>query len=286
MASMVAKASNDSAVIERIKEAGLLGIELDASMFTLACANMIFRGDGKANMFWDDCLSPREIETERRIAELKPNVALLNPPFSKKVKGKHELAFVKRALDLLQPNGTGIVIVPISALIDDGPTTVLAKKEILDQHTLRAVMSMPPQLFPGIGTVTATAVFEAHKPHHRAVNKPGEPERLIPRTETWFGYWRDDGFALKKNKRVERRPGLWAETKSRWLDAFFNQRVVPGQSCKVPVSQFDEWIAEAYLEPDYSQLTQADYEVDVKRYMLFNLMLEAQAGLDGGDDNC
>jgi type I restriction enzyme M protein len=109
MAEMVTRAKNDSALIERVKEQCLIGIELDPHMFTLACANMIFRGDGKANMFWDDCLSPREPDTIKRIAELKPNVALLNPPFSKKAKGKHELTFVKRALDYLQPNGTAVV---------------------------------------------------------------------------------------------------------------------------------------------------------------------------------
>jgi hypothetical protein len=94
-----------------------------------------------------------------------------------------------------------------------------------------------------------------------------------------------DGFALKKGKRLERTPGLWREVKTRWLDAFFNQRVKPGQSCKIAVSYRDEWVAEAYLEPDYSQLKMEDYEVDVKRYMLFNLMLEAQAGLDDGEDD-
>ena len=284
MASMVAKAGGDSAIEDRIKGEGLVGIELDPHMFTLACANMIFRGDGKANMFWDDCLRLREAETAKRLAALKPNVALLNPPFSKKAKDKHELAFVKRALDLLQPNGIGIVIVPISALIDDSASTIVAKKAILDQHTLKAVMSMPPQLFPGVGTVTAAAVFEAHKAHRRVVPQADGTVAEVPKSETWFGYWRDDGFALRKNKRMERRAGLWNETRTKWLDAYFNQRVAPGMSCKVAVGHTDEWVAEAYLEPDYSRITQADYEREVKRYVLFNLMLEAHLGLDEAED--
>jgi predicted RNA methylase len=179
MASMVAKARGDSTVVDRVKEEGLVGIELDPHMFTLACANMIFRGDGKANMFWDDCLRPRDPETAKRLAALKPNVALLNPPFSKKAKGKHELAFVKRALDLLQPNGVGVVVVPMSALIDESAATVVAKKEILDRHTLKAVMSLPPQLFPGVGMVTAAAVFEAHKAHHRMMPQAGSVAQIL-----------------------------------------------------------------------------------------------------------
>src|SRR5262249_39273117 len=42
MAAMIAKAGNDSRIIEQIKEKRLIGIELDPHMFTLACANMIF----------------------------------------------------------------------------------------------------------------------------------------------------------------------------------------------------------------------------------------------------
>jgi type I restriction enzyme M protein len=215
---------------------------------------------------------------------LKPNVGLLNPPFSKKAKGKSELAFVKRSLDLLQPNGTAFSLVPVSALIEDSAEMVQARKDILSQHTLRAVMSMPPQLFPGIGTVAAIAVLQAHVPHHRTVKNAEGVETIVPRTETWFGYWRDDGFTLRKGKRVERKPGTWKEIKTTWLDAYFNQRVAAGRSCKVAVTSTDEWIAEAYLDTDYSVLTKEDYERDVKRYMLFNVMLETNLGLDDGSD--
>jgi type I restriction enzyme M protein len=71
---------------------------------------------------------------------------------------------------------------PINALIDDGPATVLAKKELLESHTLTAVMSMPPQLFPGVGTVAAIAVLEAHRPHHRA----GKPRMEALDTQVGF----------------------------------------------------------------------------------------------------
>lgn len=300
MAHMIQKAGNDSSVIKRVKDKGLIGIELDQHMFTLACANMIFRGDGKANMFWDDCLNPREAETMKRIDQMKPNVAMLNPPYSKKAKGKHEMAFVKRAVDLLQKGGLGIAIIPVGALIDDGKDTIQIKREILEKHTLKAVMSMPPQLFPGVGTVTAIVVFEAHKPHCRYEDRPlldektkaprndenGKPimERVaIPKAETWFGYWRDDGFMMSKNKRAERKPGLWSEIKAEWLDAYVNQRVVAGKSCKQAVSHQDEWVAEAYMETDYSSLTQSEFEREVKKFALFNLMLDIQGAIDDED---
>jgi hypothetical protein len=109
-------------------------------------------------------------------------------------------------------------------------------------------------------------------------------ESPVPRVETWFGYWRDDGFVLKKGKRVERRPGVWEEIKTSWLDGYFNQRVIPGRSCKVAVTSTDEWVAEAYLDADYTSLTKEDYERDVKRYMLFNLMLDTHLGFDEAVD--
>ncbi|MEG1160325.1 MAG: N-6 DNA methylase, partial [Acidaminococcaceae bacterium] len=284
MAYMIDKASNDSALIKRIKKEGLVGIELDQHMYTLACANMIFRGDGKANMFWDDCLTPKEPNTELKIAKIRPNVAMLNPPYSKKAKGKHELAFVKKALDMLQVGGVGIAIIPVGALIDDRTECATIKKELLSAHTLTAVMSMPPQLFPGVGTVTAIAVFEAHKPHCRTISKKieardekgeiivknGRPlfvdsQVEVPRIETWFGYWRDDGFMLNKGKRVERSLGAWNEIKQEWLSMFRRRSEIKGKSCLQEVTYRDEWLAEAYMETDYSLLTQEHFEKEVRK---------------------
>jgi type I restriction enzyme M protein len=43
------------------------------------------------------------------------------------------------------------------------------------------------------------------------------------------------------------------------------------------VTAEDEWLCEAYLETDYSTITQADFERDVMRFALYNLMLEIQS---------
>lgn len=274
MGHMVINASGDSSIAKRIKSSGIIGIETNQQMFTLACANMIFRGDGKANIFLDDCLQPREPDTLAKIKRLKPNVAMLNPPYSKKGEGKDELRFVKRALDLLQPNGIGIAIVPVPCLIGDRKKNQQTKKELLESHTLKAVMSMPPQLFANIGAVTAIVVFEAHKPHYRTKNKP--------RAKTWFAYWHDDGFDLNKKKRVERNPGIWASIKKGWLNAYFNQRIIPGKSCKHNVTHLDEWCAEAYMKTNYSTLSKADFEKEIKKFALYNLMQEARGHITTG----
>lgn len=301
MSNMIDKANGDSKIVRRIKNEGLVGMELDPNMFTLACGNMIFRGDGKANMFLDDCLAPREEATMKKLASLKPNVALLNPPYSKKDKDKHELAFILRALELLQKGGICIAIIPVGCLIDESKNVATLKERLLEKHTLKAVMSMPPQLFPGVGTVTAIVVFEAHKPHYRYEHKKqltpegkvifdsnGNPivdQMAIPKADSWFGYWRDDGFVLNKGKRNERAPGVWSDTKHKWLDAYRNQRECPGFSCKKAVTHLDEWIAEAYLVTDYSTLTKNDFERDLKRFALYNLMLDSQEADSEGNEN-
>lgn len=295
MAHMVNAAAGNSKTIKRVKEKGLIGVELAPHMFTLACANMILRGDGKANMFMDDSLKPSSPDILDRLETLKPNVAFLNPPYSKKDKSKDELRFVLRSLDLLDKSGgIGIAIIPVGRLIDDGPGTIQVKKEILERHTLTHVMSMPPQLFPKVGTVTAIAVFKAHQSHWRTTKvqlhdddgnlmfdskgKPILKSAEIPRERTWFGYWRDDGFMMKKNCRVERSPGLWEQIKNKWLSDYWNIVEKPGYSCNRSVTHLDEWVAEAYLETDYSQLEQVDFEKEVKKFLLYKVMVDIHSG--------
>ncbi len=290
MAHMIGDAANNSKKIKRIKENGLVGIEQAPHMFTLACANMILRGDGKANMFMEDSLNPKSSTIMERLAELKPNVGFLNPPYSKKSKGKNELQFVLRSLDLLSSGGIGIAIIPVGKLIDDSAKTSQIKKEILDRHTLTHVMSMPPQLFPKVGTVTAIAVFKAHQPHWRVTavaqkdgkgnlikNEKGKQQYIeiqVPREKTWFGYWRDDGFMMKKNSRVERSPGLWEKIKAKWLDDYWGANEAQGNCVNHAVTHTDEWVAEAYLETDYSTLHKDDFEREVKKYLLYKLMVD------------
>lgn len=262
MANMISKAGANNQTIRRVKEDALVGIELDDHMFTLACANMIFRGDGKANLFHDDCLHPRERSTEARVSERRPNVAMLNPPYDKKVATKLELAFVKRALDFLEPNGKCIAIIPISCIIEDNKAEIELKRQLLEKHTLEAVMSMPDQLFPNIGVITSIVVFTAHKPHNS-------------RKATWFGYWKEDGFRLKKGRRVERSVGAWAAFKKKWLDAYFNQTIEDGFSCKKQVNAQMEWCAEAYMETDYSRVGESDFQSAVMDYGIHLLRTHA-----------
>jgi hypothetical protein len=50
-----------------------------------------------------------------------------------------------------------------------------------------------------------------------------------------------------------------------------NREVHAGESVMQAVTAADEWCAEAYMETDYSSLTQADFERVVKNYAMFRL---------------
>lgn len=245
-----------------IKKNRLIGIENSPKMFALAASNMILRGDGKANLHQSSCFEPtlKKAITEPDPARgvRRPNIGLLNPPYaqSKSDAELHELYFVKEMLELLKKGGIGVAIIPVSCVISSNK----AKHEILKKHTLKAVMSMPSELFYPVGTVTCIVVFEAHKPHSETNKK------------TWFGYWRDDGYIKTKHMGRIDLNHQWQETKSRWLEAYYNNEVHAGESVTAYVDADSEWIAEAYMETDYTTLKKSDFEEVVKNYAIFKLL--------------
>jgi hypothetical protein len=103
-------------------------------------------------------------------------------------------------------------------------------------------------------------VFEAHKPH-KETNK-----------KTWFGYWRDDGYIKTKHMGRIDLNHQWKDIKSRWLEAYHNNEVHAGESVTAYVDSDCEWVAEAYMETDYSTLTKENFEEVVKNYAIFKLL--------------
>jgi type I restriction enzyme M protein len=237
-----------------IKKNRLIGIENNPKMFALAASNMILRGDGKANLHQASCFDDAVISS---IKLLEPNVGMLNPPYaqSKSDAALHELYFVKQMLDCLELGAMGIAIVPMSCAISPNPV----REELMKHHTLDAVMSMPQELFYPVGTVTCIMVWIVGKPHEKSGRK------------TWFGYWRDDGFVKTKHKGRIDQNDVWPAVRDRWVDMYRNRQVRAGESVMQAVTAADEWCVEAYMETDYSKLTQADFEKVVQSYALFKL---------------
>lgn len=235
---------------EKIKRECLIGVENQPQMYALAASNMILRGDGKANLHQGSCFDEA---ITKEIKKHKCTVGMLNPPYSQSDEDLHELVFVKHMLDCIEKNGIGIAIVPMSCAITQHPK----KDEILKHHTLDAVMSMPNELFYPVGIVPCIMVFKAHIPHS------------VSNQKTWFGYWKDDGFIKTKHKGRIDEYDKWKTIRNRWVDNYRNREDIPGECVKSYVTEKDEWCAEAYMETDYSELSQDIFENVVKDYFTF-----------------
>ncbi|OIN35367.1 SAM-dependent methyltransferase [Salmonella enterica subsp. enterica serovar Sarajane] len=144
------------AKIRTIKNEQLLGVELNAEMYTLAATNMILRGDGsskihKANTF----NTPPKL-----YADFGADRLLLNPPFSFEENG---MPFIRFGLDNMVKGGLGAIIIQDSA---GSGKSVKTNREILKRHTLKASIKMPTDLFqPMAGVQTSIYIFEAGTPH-------------------------------------------------------------------------------------------------------------------------
>lgn len=251
---------------ERIKRDGLIGVEHLPNMYALAASNMILRGDGKANLHQGSCFDPAIIEA---VKKHKCSVGMLNPPYSQGDEDLHELVFVKQMLDCLMEGGTGIAIVPMSCAIAPNPY----RDELMQYHTLEAVMSMPDELFYPVGVITCVMVWTAGKPH------------AVSDRKTWFGYWKNDGFLKTKHRGRVDLHERWPAIRDRWVEMFRNREVHAGESISQKVTSADEWCAEAYMETDYTTISQADFERVVRNYAIFRLLGAQDASSDDENDS-
>lgn len=155
------------------------------------------------------------------------------------------------------------------ALKSDNETKAV-RKRLLKKHTLKAVISMPDDLFYPVGVVTCIMVFEANAPNKGK--------------KTWFGYLKDDGFVKRKNRGRIDYHSKWEIIKEKFLDAYINNDTIVGMSVKQEVTENDEWCAEAYMETDYSKITQIDFEIAMRKYAVFKI-LGITDTTEEGEDN-
>ncbi len=143
--------------IQKIKYTQLLGVEVDAKMYTLAATNMILRGDGSTQIKKADTFkTPASLYTDFQADRL-----LLNPPFSYTDYG---MPFFEFGLDHMAKGGKGAIIIQDSA---GAGKAIMTNQSILSKHKMLASIKMPADLFnPNAIVQTSIYVFEAGTPHN------------------------------------------------------------------------------------------------------------------------
>lgn len=165
--------------IEEIKKEQLLGVELNAEMFTLASTNMILRGDGSSNIQKGSSFN----RPEKLYKDFNADTLLLNPPFSFKENG---MPFIKFGLEHMQIGGKAAIIIQDSAGSGKALESCTA---ILKTNQLLASIKMPVDLFmPMAGVQTSIYIIEhTGKPHNT-------------KKKVRFIDFRNDGYKRSKKK--------------------------------------------------------------------------------------
>ena len=244
--------------IEYIRKNNLYGIEADTDIHTLALANMIIRKDGKSHIVHGDCFDNKTIAKFKNLKDSNGqsvvlNKCLLNPPYSQK--DHCELEFVEKGLNLLCQGGELAVVCPMSCAI--GTKFKDVRKRLMQKHTLKAVFSMPDDIFYGnkASTNVCVMIWEAGRPHNSKIS-------------TFLGYYKDDGF-VKRKKLGRIDGGNWKNIKQEWLRLYNEKEVKDGLSAKANLKDTSEWLCEAYMKTDYSKLSQDDFQETLNNYIAY-----------------
>lgn len=259
MKKMIADAKGDQTKIKEIKLNQLFGVEYQAHIFALAVSNMYIHQDGKTNIINGSCFDEDII---RDIKNKKPTVGFLNPPYKASKKNDiEELEFVLNNLECLVDGGTCVAIVPMSCALATKGKMAELKKQLLQKHTLKAVLSMPNELFTDseANTFTCIMVFTAHKPH--PINQ-----------KTYFGYYKEDGFVKRKSKGRIDLFGEWKTIQKKWIDYYRNTEEEAGFSVNRIIKAIDEWTVETYLETDYKKLKESLFINEIRKFASFQIL--------------
>lgn len=265
---------------ENVKKRQIFGIEYDENIYGLATTNMLIHSDGNSNIRRGSCFDFADL-----IKEAKPNVILMNPPYNgqrihlpksyvdtwakdKKEDPSKGLYFVKYIADTLNSinlHAKLAVLLPVACAIGTSGEIARLKKEILEENTLDAVFTLPNEIFyPGASASACCMVFKIGTKHSDVSNP-----------DTYFGYYKEDGFKKKKNlgrvEQVDANTGKskWVEIEKDWIELYRNRQSVDGLSATHKVDGDDEWLCEAYMKTDYSKLTERDFQQTINDYLAY-----------------
>ena len=173
----------------------LYGVEQRDDVYGLAIVNMIFRGDGKSHIYDGDCFDysfwKRDRQISYSIEEESPEGAnqpftrvLMNPPFKRPTS---EPQFVDYGLKHIVKGGIMFVVLPYICV--ESKKYQEWRKQLLNRHTLRAVIKLDKNLFYPVQEATYALIVQAHEPHK-------------VKNEVFMGCLFDDNHRPRKSKML------------------------------------------------------------------------------------
>ncbi|MCM4168370.1 hypothetical protein KCTC52924_01940 [Arenibacter antarcticus] len=173
--------------VKEILDKSLYGYDIDSTMVRLGLMNLMMHGIDNPQIDYKDTLSKSYNETSEY------DVVLANPPFTGNIdKGdiheelqlkttKTELLFIERIFNMLKMGGSAGIVVPQGVLFGTSNAFKDARKFMIEQSELKAVVTAPSGVFkPYAGVSTALLIF----------TKGGETENV------WFYDMESDGYTL------------------------------------------------------------------------------------------
>lgn len=263
----------------------IYGIEADDNVYGLATTNMLIHGDGNSNIYYGSCFEESKREDEelsiweqmRKVQEQGKikgfDLVLMNPPYNASKSQVYKdyadtwgntatdpskgLCFVRYVADKVS-RGRLLTLLPMQAAIGDSDIILHMKEQLLERHTLDAVFSLPSEMFyPGASSVACCMVFTLGKSH-----KDSD-------TDTFFGYFKDDGFEKRKGVGRVDVKNRWSEIEEMWYNLYKHRLDKPGYGVNHRVTASDEWCAEAYMETDYTALKREQFIATLRNYSAF-----------------
>lgn len=272
---------------KHVTDSQIFGIEADDNVYGLATTNMLIHGDGNSNIHYGSCFEEALGEDEPDIWDLMLktqrqekqtdridfDLVLMNPPYNASKSQVYKayastwgsaatdpskgLSFVQYIADKVG-KGRLLTLLPMQAAIGDSEIITSMKEKLLENHTLDAVFSLPSEMFyPGASAVACCMVFNLGKKHADSD------------TETFFGYFKDDGFEKRKGVGRVDVKNRWNDIEKTWCDLYKHRANKPGLGVNRKVTAYDEWCAEAYMETDYSNLSERDFILTLRNYSSF-----------------
>jgi len=252
---------------DAIKREQIYGIEFDRNVYGLATTNMLIHGDGNSNIRCGSCFDLGDW-----IKKSNADVVLMNPPYNaskNQVTDRFASTWSKTSTDpskgfsfvefVADKVGKGrlVTLLPMACAIQTDGVIGDFKQKMLEKHTLDAVFSFPTEMFyPGASAVACCMVFDLGKPHK-------------PDKETFFGYFREDGFEKRKGVGRVDVYETWETIQKDWLHLYNHRLTVAGKSINRHVKATDEWCAEAYMKADYSKLSKKMFLNTVREYISY-----------------